>query len=259
MSFKKIIKEENASKDAHTLGDLIRNFNIELKSYPPELLDIFPTDDKYNIIYDKYHVVESEGNTVHVFNGSAIGVPESPEYTIMLDLFHSRVYYIGESNVNNSIHEYDIRGDLLDAKDYGLKKINADEFIRTHFIDYHCMTINDLLVNFNLDFELSDKLREHKIDYNHDVVFNEYFVKEYEGNDYYIFHGSFYCALVTPDHAPIYYIDPVNQRLYELCRGVGISVTVYDSNDEVIKTKTIRPDDCYADEFDIGKIIDSDK
>ena len=40
---------------------------------------------------------------------------------------------------------------------------------------------------------------------------------------------------------------------------MGISVTVYDSNDEVIKTKTIRPDDCYADEFDIGKIIDSDK
>lgn len=88
----------------------------------------------------------------------------------MLDLFHSKVYYIGESNVNSSIHEYGIRGDLLEEKDYGFKKINADEFIRTHFIDYPCRLINDLLVNFNLDFELSDKLREHIIDYNQDVV-----------------------------------------------------------------------------------------
>ena len=260
MSFKKIIKEENSSKDAHTLGDLVKNFNIDLNGYPPKLLDIFPTDDKYDIIYDNYYVIELEDNTIHIFNGTATGVPESPEYTIILDLFHSRVYYIGQSNVNNSIHEYNIRGDLLEQKDYGLKKINADEFIRTHFIDYHCRTINDLLVNFNLDFKLTDKLREHKIDHDSDVVFNEYFTQEYEGNDYYIFHGSFYCALVTPDHAPIYYINPVNQRLYEVNCGIGVIVTIYDSNDEVIETKTMKFDEYIINgEFDIGKIIDSDK
>lgn len=66
MSFKKIVKEENVSKDAHTLGNLLKNFNIDLKGYPPELLDIFPTYDKYDIIYDNYYVIESEGNTVHV-------------------------------------------------------------------------------------------------------------------------------------------------------------------------------------------------
>ena len=258
MSYKKIIKEENTSQAAHTLGDLIRNFNIELNGFPTKLLDIFPTDDTYDINYDNYYVIELEDNTIHVFNGTA-SVPESPEYTIMLDLLHSRVYYIGQSKVNNSIHEYNIRGDLLEEKDYGLKKINADEFIRTHFIDYHCKTINELLVNFNLDFELSDKLREHKISYDPEVVFNEYFIQEYDGNDYYIFYGSFYCALVTPDHAPIYYINPVNQRVYEVNCGIGVSVTVYDSDDKVIATKNMKFDEYIINgEFDIGKIIDSD-
>lgn len=256
MSYKKIIKEENVSKEAYTLGDLIRNFNIDLKGYPSKLLDIFPADDKYDIIYENYYVIELEDNIIHVFNGTATGVPESPEYTIMLDLFHSRVYYIGQSNVNNSIHEYDINGNLLDAKDYGLQKINADEFIRTHFIDYPCDTIGDLLVNFNLDFELTDKLREHVIEY--DSVFNEYFIQEYDGNDIYVFISSFYLVMIDCVDPPIYYIDPVNQRLYVQSGGMlGVSVTVFNSDDEEIKT--IMPDNYYHGEFDIKRILDSDK
>lgn len=258
MSFNKTIKEENASVIAHTIGDLIRNFNIELDEFLIERLDKFPIDDKLDIVYDNYYVIELENNLIHAFNGSVTNVPESPEYTIMLDLKHDRVYYMGQSAVNNSIHEYSGNGELLSEVDYGLKPINADEFIRTHFIDYSCKTVNDLLVNFNLDFELSDKLKQHNLDADFDVVFNEFFIQNYDGIDYYVFPSSFQFVIVMDVDEPIYYIDPVNQKLYVQTGGMlGISVNVFDSND--VYVETMCPVDYYHGEFDIGKILSTDK
>ena len=257
MSFNKRIKEDNALCVAHTVGDLIRNFNIDLDEYLIELLDKFPTDDEYDVTYDNYYVIELEDNTVHVFSGTA-NVPESPEYTVMLDLLHFRLYYIGQSNVNNSIHEYSLDGQLLSDEDYGLKQVNVDEFIRNHFIDYSCNTIGDLLVNFNLDFELSDKLKEHEIDIGSDVVFNEYFIQQYDGIDYYVFSGSFSFVAFDCMDSPVYYVDFVNQKLYEQTGGMlGVSVCVFDSNDEEIKS--IELDHGYHGVMNIEKILNGDK
>ena len=76
MLYKKLLKEENAKCAAHTLGDLIRNFNIELNGFFLEL-DEFPVDDKYNVTYDNYYIIEVDKNTVHVFNGRVINVSDS--------------------------------------------------------------------------------------------------------------------------------------------------------------------------------------
>ena len=259
MSIKKIIKENNTPCGASTISDLIRHFHIELDEFLMERLDKFPIDDKHKIKYDTYYVIELEDNVVHAFSGTGTTVPESPEYTIMLDLKHDRVYYIGQSPVNNCIHEYSGNGELLNEQDYGLKPINAEEFIRTHFIDYPCKTVGDLLNNFNLNLELSDKLKNHKIEADDiDVVFNEYFIQKHDGVDYYVFPSSFQFVIVNDMDEPIYYIDSVNQKLYEQGGGMmGIFVRVYDSEDKYVET--IAPVDYYHGETDIEKILSTDK
>ncbi len=258
MSFNKIIKENNTPCDGRTIGDLIRHFNIEVVEFLIERLDKFPIDDKHEIKYDNYYVIQLENNIVHAFSGRDTTVSESPEYTIMLDLKHDRVYYIGQSSVNNCIHEYSGNGELINEQDYGLKSINAEEFIRTHFIDYPCKTVGDLLNNFNIDFELSNKLKKHKIEADEfDVVFNEYFIQKHDNVDYYVFKGSFQFVIVDDKDAPIYYIDPANQKLYEQDGGMlGVFVKVYDSDDKYVET--IAPVDYCHGETDIEKILSTD-
>lgn len=256
MLYKKVIKTQKATIKANTIGDLSRNFNIELHEYLMELLDKFPVNDEYGVIYDTYYTIESEYNHVDVFHGRA-DVLESPDYTVMLDLMHSRIYYIGQSKVNNSIHEYTIDGRLLDQKEYGLKNIDIDEFIQTHLIDYHCKNIGELLDTFKLDVKLSEKLRQHRIDEDIADVYYEYLIQEYEDTEYYVFPSSFSLVMATDVDAPIYYIDPKNQLLYKQEGGMlGITVTVYNFEDKEIKT--ISPD-CIHGEFNIRKILESDK
>ena len=258
MSLNKIIKDKNPPHDARTISDLIRHFNIELDEFLIERLEKFPINDKHEIKYENYYVIELENNIVHAFSGTDTTVPESPEYTIMLDLKHDRVYYIGQSSADNCIHEYSGNGELLNEQDYGLKPINAEEFIRTHFIDYPCKTVGDLLNNFNLDFELSDKLKKHKIDSDDiDVVFNEYFIQKHDNVDYYVFKGSFQFVIVDDMDAPIYYIDSLNQKLYEQDGGMlGVFVKVYDFEDKYVET--IAPVDYCHGETDIEKILSTD-
>ena len=252
MSFNKTIKEENASCAADTVGDLIRYFNIELDEFLVERLDEFPADDKYSIVYDTYSVIELENNTIHVFSGS-VDMPDSPNYTLLLDLKHYHLYYIGSGNAGNTIHEYDLSGSLLSEEDFGLKQIDADEFINKHFTEYVCGSINDLLLNFNLNIDLSDKLRQHKISYDLDIYFNEYLIQEHEDIEYYVFQG-FFKSIVLDLEPPIIYLDYINQLVYVQSFGMpGLIITVFDSNNNKVDEYTPGLD--YFSEVNVAKVL----
>lgn len=257
MLYEKIVKKDDANIHAKNIGDLIRQFDIELDEFLIEKLDSFPANDKYDIIYDAHYVIELKNNTILVFSG-VVDVPDSPTYTVLVDLKHYHLYYIGSSSVGNSVHEYDLSGSLLVEKDYGLNKIDIDEFIRNHFIEYPCDSIDDILSNLDIDIELSSNLRQHKIDYgSFKVLFNEYFIQEHDGVEYYVFSGVL-DSIVFDLEPPIIYLDPVNQLLYvqEFSMRV-LSVTLYDSNDD--KIDSYEPDLDYFSEINIAKALKSKK
>ena len=243
MLYEKIIRRQNAGVTAGSVGDLLREFDVDLNDYLIEMLDKFPVDDDYSIVYDTYYDLVFEEYTIFVFKGRVSGVNTSPTYRLLVDLRHAHVYYIGVSSLGSSVYEYDLGGRLISAEDYGLGGVDFDEFVANRLVDYVCNCIGDLVDCFNLDFNLSDKLRMHEIAYPCDVLFNEYFIRECDGVEYYVFQGCL-SGGVDCVFAPIYYIDPVGQRLYhQSCGMMGVGVDVFDCDDVAVDSARLDFDD----------------
>lgn len=87
-----------------------------------------------------------------------------------------------------------------------------------------------------MDLPLSDKLKEHEIDYGTiGVYFNEYFVQNFYDLIFYIFPGTL-GEFVFDLQPPVFYIDVANQTIYrQSSSGLGTFMKVYDSNNEKVK------------------------
>ena len=256
MSYKKIIKEENASYNCHTITDLVDSFKItDFHDYLKNVLfKKFPVDDEYDVIYDSFTIVRfNEDYLVHVFHGTSVNPINSPEYYIIIDSRHSRIYYIGQSSVGNYISCYNFVGNLLYQEDYGLKKVNLDKFINDYLIEYRCKTIEDLLFNFNLDIHLPNKLLNHEIVSLFGTVFTHYYTQKGEEGTYYVFSGS-YDRNVADSFPPTIYIDSLNSVVYfRYNRDGGVAVYKYDSNDIIVQVSMLSFD--FWDEYDLEKLL----
>lgn len=98
------------------------------------------------------------------------------------------------------------------------------------------------MINFNLDLPLSDKLKEHEIDYGTiGVYFNEYFVQNFYDLIFYIFPGTL-GEFVFDLQPPVFYIDVANQTIYrQSSSGLGtfMKVLLFFRNFTMFKLKFI--------------------
>lgn len=256
MSYKIIVKEDNASYNCHTLSDLIEKFKIDTLSYMKDnVFNKFPVDDKYDVIYDRFSIVYFKDNYfVHVFHGVSVNPVDSPEYTIVLDLRHHNIYYIGHSKVGNYVNRYDLDGTLLSEDNYGLKIVDLDKFINEYLMEYPCKTIKELLSTFNVDIQLSDKLLNHSIDSSFGTVFNYSYIQNGKSGSYHVFPGYFIID-VCDVHPPTIYIDSVNDVVYfRWDTGWGVHLNKYDSKDNEVELTDFNFD-LYG-EYDLEKILD---
>lgn len=93
-----------------------------------------------------------------------------------------------------------------------------------------------------MDLPLSDKLKEHEIDYGTiGVYFNEYFVQNFYDLIFYIFPGTL-GEFVFDLQPPVFYIDVANQTIYrQSSSGLGtfMKVLLFFRNFTMFKLKFI--------------------
>lgn len=242
-NIKKRIETEGASYKCKSLGDLLDTFEVKLSYFMNEKKRSFPLSSDEYCVFNQYLTVDYCENTLHVFNGES----EESKIEYILDTRHQRIYGITENNDELVLKEYDFDGEMLNSIET-LSDLSIEDIIEKYLKrDYFCYDVGELLRAFNLDFDLSDKLKGHVImeregetcDYccGHRITFSDYNVKIFGGREFFVFESMFdNDTIVFDSEPPVYYLDPERQFLYVETRGmVGICILQFNEDNEIVK------------------------
>lgn len=234
---------DGVSYNCKTLGELLDCFRVKLSYFMNEKKRLFPLCSNDLCTFNEYLIMDYYENPLHVFCGKNEGC--YIEY--ILDIRHQLIYYLYHAKEMLVVKEYDLNGELLNIVE-SVDNLSIDDAIGEYFIrDYLCYNVGELLDAFNLDFELSDKLKAHvlvekenqKCDYccGHRIMFSDYYVKSIKDRKLYVFESMFdNDTIVFDSEAPVYYIDPERSFLYVETRGmVGICILQFNMDNEIIK------------------------
>ncbi len=242
------IERNNIKAGVHfycrTLGQLIDDFEVKLKYFMNEKKRSIQLTEE-SVLFNQYDIVDYCENPLHLFIGK---INNNITVEVILDIRHELIYFIKHDKSKITIEEYDFDADLINQFSLPESDISLEEIIIRYVKrDYLCYNVNDLLVSFNLDYQLSSELKEHIIiekdgqncEYccGHKILFSDYEMIVINNRELYVFKSMFdKDTIIFDSEAPVYYIDFENQELFIETKGmVGICILQFNEKNEIIK------------------------